>query len=232
MTYRVLTVDPHPWNMVSSPGRSAKNPFFVLGSPTPPRPARGPIIFTEPLSSINVNAHLAVRNLQIAEVRVDRAQRDRQVNGRGSAPQLRRAEQRAKLSLAEQRVLLGRSDSLRAEPEILYLTATRPPEVESPKKHHLCGICRGVKSHPVSYECGHSHCYVCICLWLEESWKCPTCRKVMTAEPFRHYGEEDCLVDAYPDRGDKSEVDYSWDGLRFPKRTRVVEVTDSDSDSA
>ncbi|KAJ7810080.1 hypothetical protein B0H14DRAFT_3480890 [Mycena olivaceomarginata] len=41
-------------------------------------------------------------------------------------------------------------------PEHLFLTAARPPDCVVLEAHHMCGICCGVKEHPVS------HCFVCI----------------------------------------------------------------------
>ncbi|KAJ7484055.1 hypothetical protein B0H11DRAFT_2231789 [Mycena galericulata] len=109
--------------------------------------------------------------------------------------------------------------------ENLFLTPERPPDLPECKLHHQCGICRGPKSHPVSYLCGHSHCYVCIRTWLERSWCCPICMTPMYIAPVRHYGEEDGIAADYPDWQDKSTVDYSWDGLVWPKRPprRIVE---------
>ncbi|KAJ7472812.1 hypothetical protein FB451DRAFT_1399011 [Mycena latifolia] len=94
------------------------------------------------------------------------------------------------------------------------------------KTHHQCSICHNVKSHPVSYLCGHSHCYVCIRLWLEKDWKCPNCATTMHREPVRQYAEEDYLEDQYPG-WDVSRVEYKWDGLMFPKFRRMIVVPDS-----
>ncbi|KAJ7786772.1 hypothetical protein B0H14DRAFT_2630156 [Mycena olivaceomarginata] len=81
----------------------------------------------------------------------------------------------------------------------LYLGATRPPILAVPKPHHVCSICRDIKSHPVSYMCGHSHCYVCIRPHLEHHWTCPICNAKMHFPPFRHEGEEQGI-----------KFDYSW----------------------
>ncbi|KAJ7470055.1 hypothetical protein B0H11DRAFT_2237971 [Mycena galericulata] len=113
--------------------------------------------------------------------------------------------------------------------ESLWLTGGRPAEIPGCKPHHLCGICYGPKSHPVSYTCGHSHCYVCIRVWLQQSWACPVCKTVMRIPPFRHFGEEDSMAADYPDWVDESRVDYSWDGLRFPKPPRVRIAPDTPS---
>ncbi|KAJ7104600.1 hypothetical protein C8R44DRAFT_887055 [Mycena epipterygia] len=104
----------------------------------------------------------------------------------------------------------------------LWLTAVRPVNVLPLAVHHLCTICQGVKSHPVSYKCGHSDCYVCIRLWLEKSWKCPSCMTTMHGEPFRHYAEEAELESAYPGRDVTSGITYTWEGLQFPKKFRVI----------
>ncbi|KAJ7454343.1 hypothetical protein B0H11DRAFT_2244998 [Mycena galericulata] len=86
-------------------------------------------------------------------------------------------------------------------------------------------------SHPVSYLCGHSHCYACIRVWLEKRWTCPECVTPMHRAPFRHYGEEAYIADAYPEWKDGSEVNYSFEGLVFPKRPRRVVVDISDFSS-
>jgi hypothetical protein len=67
-----------------------------------------------------------------------------------------------------------------------------------------------------SYACGHSHCYICIRMWLEESWWCPTCMKVIRVEPHPHWRKEKDIAAAYPGWKDKSQVSYCWEGLTFP----------------
>ncbi|KAJ7699120.1 hypothetical protein B0H16DRAFT_1749490 [Mycena metata] len=52
----------------------------------------------------------------------------------------------------------------------LYLSADRPPTLKTDRAHQTCSICLNVKAHPVAYLCGHSHCYVCIRIHLEEDW--------------------------------------------------------------
>ncbi|KAJ7264469.1 hypothetical protein B0H12DRAFT_1230667 [Mycena haematopus] len=103
--------------------------------------------------------------------------------------------------------------------DTLYLTAARPPERVLLEPFHMCGICCGVKEHPVSYKCGHSYCFSCIRLWLEKSWYCPDCKATMHTPPFRHWAEEASLAAAYPGWGEATKVSYSWMGLQFPKET-------------
>ncbi|KAJ7607457.1 hypothetical protein DFH06DRAFT_1347497 [Mycena polygramma] len=62
-----------------------------------------------------------------------------------------------------------------------------PPVKTTTRKHQSCGICLHIKSHPVVYTCGHSHCYTCIRLWLEKDFRCPTCRTRISAPPIRVY---------------------------------------------
>lgn len=69
--------------------------------------------------------------------------------------------------------------------------------------------------------CGHSHCYVCIRLWLERDFSCPTCKARMHHPPFRHWGEEQALLSDYPLYNDRSEVTYSFAGLIFPRESRT-----------
>ncbi|KAJ7169370.1 hypothetical protein C8R43DRAFT_1121243 [Mycena crocata] len=123
---------------------------------------------------------------------------------------------------------MPREDPLKHED--LWVGGIGPTEQLPLKKmeHHKCGICRFVKSHPVSYLCGHSHCYVCIRLWLERRWSCPECVTEMWMAPFRQFAEEASIVAAYPEWNDESEVSYNWDGLTFPRRPRIVYAPDSD----
>ncbi|KAJ7130746.1 hypothetical protein C8R43DRAFT_1133836 [Mycena crocata] len=75
--------------------------------------------------------------------------------------------------------------------EDLWDSPHGPPYVAgSVSEEFQCGICLQLKSHPVSYTCGHSHCYSCIRVWLEEQWSCPDCRAIITVAPFRVYAEE------------------------------------------
>ncbi|KAJ6462538.1 hypothetical protein C8R45DRAFT_1108192 [Mycena sanguinolenta] len=97
-----------------------------------------------------------------------------------------------------------------------------PQLPHSDQDHHECGLCTMVKSHPVSYVCGHSHCYVCVRLWLEEHWTCPQCAAPMNRAPFRHWGEEASIAVEYLDWKDESAVNYSWEGLTFPQERVMV----------
>ncbi|KAJ7720206.1 hypothetical protein DFH07DRAFT_972675 [Mycena maculata] len=115
---------------------------------------------------------------------------------------------------------------LRLTTEDLYLDAAHPLLLAEPRDHHVCSICWAVKSHPVSYKCGHSHCYVCIRVALEQKWECPDCAQVMYEAPFRHYGEEQSIRGDYPQWIDESRVQGDWEGLIFPRR-RLIVVEDS-----
>ncbi|KAJ7036056.1 hypothetical protein C8F04DRAFT_1258431 [Mycena alexandri] len=102
----------------------------------------------------------------------------------------------------------------------LYVGSERPPPLTSDRAHQTCSLCLQVKSHPVAYMCGHSHCYVCIRLHLETDWLCPIpdCRQVMRRAPHRHLPEEEGLMLDFPERNDRSAVTYDWEGLTFPRR--------------
>ncbi|KAJ7030415.1 hypothetical protein C8F04DRAFT_1263938 [Mycena alexandri] len=106
-------------------------------------------------------------------------------------------------------------------PANLWLTAARPPTLVAATGHlhQMCGICYEVKAHPVSYRCGHSHCYVCVRMWLEKSWRCPEplCGERMHEAPFRHEAEEQALAATFPGWCTNTTVSYSWAGLTFPK---------------
>ncbi|KAJ7787466.1 hypothetical protein B0H14DRAFT_2629279 [Mycena olivaceomarginata] len=107
----------------------------------------------------------------------------------------------------------------------LYEGTTRPDTLTTEHIYQQCGICLHVKSHPVSYRCGHSNCYVCIPLWLKRDWRCPECLTVMCERPFRHYPEEQTLTESFP-TWDQSKVKYSWAGLRFPVRAEAEDNDD------
>ncbi|KAJ7097103.1 hypothetical protein B0H15DRAFT_945776 [Mycena belliarum] len=112
------------------------------------------------------------------------------------------------------------------EREDLWVDGVGPTSLLPSKPFHKCTLCEGVKSHPVSYLCGHSHCYVCIRLRLEHHWNCPDCSSEMYHAPFRQYAEEAALEDEYPG-WDESTVAYSWSGLVFPKEPRIIIIPDS-----
>ncbi|KAJ7024618.1 hypothetical protein C8F04DRAFT_1270162 [Mycena alexandri] len=102
----------------------------------------------------------------------------------------------------------------------LYLDSARPPTLTTDRKHQTCSICLRVKSHPVAYLCGHSHCYVCIRLRLEENWTCPvsSCRQLIRRAPHRHHPEEEGIELDFSDwhQHNHSRVSYDWHGLTFP----------------
>ncbi|KAJ7042213.1 hypothetical protein C8F04DRAFT_1176384 [Mycena alexandri] len=103
--------------------------------------------------------------------------------------------------------------------EDLYDEGRLPAALAFSRPSQRCSLCAAVKCHPVSYLCGHSHCYACIRLWLDRDWRCPvsTCRALITREPHRHFAEEQALAEAFPNWVDATSVAYSWDGLTFPK---------------
>ncbi|KAJ7832283.1 hypothetical protein B0H13DRAFT_2371032 [Mycena leptocephala] len=111
----------------------------------------------------------------------------------------------------------------------LYLDGARPP-VFAPSAGHRCQLCHCIKSHPVSNNCGHSYCYVCIRLRLEREWTCPyaNCNRVIHMAPRIDVGEQESIKADYPDLGDESRVSYSWEGLlRFPRAPKPIEVFSS-----
>ncbi|KAJ6493370.1 hypothetical protein C8R45DRAFT_1095878 [Mycena sanguinolenta] len=97
----------------------------------------------------------------------------------------------------------------------LYVGDARPPPLTIEHPHQSCGICLHVKSHPVSYRCGHSHCYVCIRTWCERYLCCPECLATICEPLFWHYSEEQGLAADYPNWKDESRVTYDWSGLNF-----------------
>ncbi|KAJ7843436.1 hypothetical protein B0H14DRAFT_3456205 [Mycena olivaceomarginata] len=185
-------------------------------------------------------AMLALEASLVAEQREERrAERNREVTRQYAAGLLMAAS--SSLERERVRALLARSGrssavpntraARRAEPEgwraprgtplareDLYLQGTVAPEITALKNHHECSICHFVKTHPVSYQCGHSHCYACIRMWFEQKWTCPECVATVDSSPFRHYAEEAGIESEYPGHSDLSVVDYSWAGLVFPAR--------------
>ncbi|KAJ7437713.1 hypothetical protein FB451DRAFT_1416695 [Mycena latifolia] len=109
--------------------------------------------------------------------------------------------------------------------EDLWTSAARlptPPPSITIEEYHECSICRSVKSHPVSYECGHSDCYVCIRLWLEKAWTCPHCEKIMERAPTRHRGEEASIRHDYPHTTSSAVFSCSADDRRQWMRVGTV----------
>jgi hypothetical protein len=55
------------------------------------------------------------------------------------------------------------------------------------------------------------------------------CGLIMRQEPVRAVDEETRIAATHPDCIDNTRVDYSWDGLVFPKRLRqtsnIVDLT-------
>ncbi|KAJ7030683.1 hypothetical protein C8F04DRAFT_1186536 [Mycena alexandri] len=103
--------------------------------------------------------------------------------------------------------------------EDLYEEGRLPVPLVPTRPSQRCSLCTAVKSHPVAYLCGHSHCYACIRLWLDQDWKCPvsSCRKFITQQPHRHFAEEQALAEAFPNWVNATAVPHAWDGLVFPK---------------
>ncbi|KAJ7133852.1 hypothetical protein C8R46DRAFT_1221062 [Mycena filopes] len=99
----------------------------------------------------------------------------------------------------------------------LYIGGRLPTHLSAQRLSQRCSLCHSVKVHPVSYLCGHSHCYACIRMHLEESWKCPLCDTILQSPPHRHMAEEEALFEDYPDFVRSTAVTYSWAGLFFPR---------------
>ncbi|KAJ7899896.1 hypothetical protein B0H13DRAFT_2336753 [Mycena leptocephala] len=110
----------------------------------------------------------------------------------------------------------------------LYLDDARPAWIDRPSIEHTCNLCHNLKSHPVRYACGHSNCYVCIRVALEMDWGCPTCHQDITGRPVPHDDEEATIAVDYPD-WDLSVVEYSWDGLTFPRPHSFARYADTRS---
>ncbi|KAF7372486.1 E3 ubiquitin-protein ligase TRIM39-like [Mycena venus] len=99
--------------------------------------------------------------------------------------------------------------------EELYLNNKRPTVFMFPMVQYVCSLCHNLLSHPVSYPCKHSNCYVCIRVSLETSWECPLCEKTLTKRPIRDKDVEREIATHYGD-WDGSSISYDWAGLSFP----------------
>ncbi|KAJ7430010.1 hypothetical protein B0H11DRAFT_2264452 [Mycena galericulata] len=113
--------------------------------------------------------------------------------------------------------------------EDLYVDCVLPTiqHTDEATAYLQCGICLNAKSHPVSYACGHSHCYACIRLSLEKTFRCPECKTRMRAPPHRQYAEEHAIAKEFPEWINPCHVLYDWNGLTFPKGL-LIEVTTDD----
>ncbi|KAJ7184781.1 hypothetical protein C8R46DRAFT_1026637 [Mycena filopes] len=226
-----------PINIIGPPG-SADNPVMV--HPSPPRPQQRPPVRT--VGSVRVarqsNGTSVRRPRRISASAIAPGQpyppgllgdtarlRSASVTRRelltaGNALHLDIArELGARLIAPGPRQRSGLRDK-RAVPlnvDNVLLTSVAPPAKVTDRSHQTCGICLHIKSHPVSYLCGHSHCYRCIRVWLEKKFSCPTCRAIMYQKPHRNYIEEEGLAVDHPTFNDLSLVDYNFDGLRFPQ---------------
>ncbi|KAJ7779985.1 hypothetical protein B0H16DRAFT_1448413 [Mycena metata] len=116
--------------------------------------------------------------------------------------------------------------------EDLYVDGRLPARCGPSRRSQRCSLCKEAKAHPISYLCGHSHCYACVRLWLEFDWKYPvaSCGRIMTHPPHRHVAEEESLAEDFPVWVKSTGVTYSWDGLTFPQaESSIVEVSGDDS---
>ncbi|KAJ7920509.1 hypothetical protein B0H13DRAFT_1867581 [Mycena leptocephala] len=104
----------------------------------------------------------------------------------------------------------------------LYLDTAHPTLLGEVRLEHTCTLCLNAKSHPVSYKCKHSHCYVCICISLETSWSCPQCQEEITARPVQ---DNDGAAEIEGDHPgwDQSRVAYSLYLLQFEKGVHTIE---------
>ncbi|KAJ7201938.1 hypothetical protein B0H12DRAFT_1244121 [Mycena haematopus] len=138
----------------------------------------------------------------------------------GPPSSIRQSPERAPRSGPIRQTLQRAQRSAPLTADMLWVTDDRPPHQAAHHPDHECGICKSVKSHPVSFSCTHSFCYVCIRLRLEIRFRCPTCKRKVYSPPFRNLEEDRTLAAEYPDRDDRSAVIYCWEDLIFPERRR------------
>ncbi|KAJ6484706.1 hypothetical protein C8R45DRAFT_1098861 [Mycena sanguinolenta] len=101
----------------------------------------------------------------------------------------------------------------------LYLTDARPAFLARPRLDHTCGLCLNAKSYPVKLCCGHSACYVCVRMELENNWECNRCGQKIMRPPKPDDVEAAEINKEYPG-WDTSVVEYRWDGLQWPRARR------------
>ncbi|KAJ7075703.1 hypothetical protein B0H15DRAFT_956201 [Mycena belliarum] len=153
----------------------------------------------------------------------------RPTRGHGAATRIRRgplATAAARAAVREARAAGSRTPrETRLTHRDLYLTELSAPDVttNADNKAQLCCICYKIMSHPVVSACHHTHCYVCLRLWLEASWDCPTCGETMTSPPKPAHAQRQDIERDFPYRLDRSTVTYSFGGLLFP-RIYFIEV--------
>ncbi|KAJ7070285.1 hypothetical protein B0H15DRAFT_957798 [Mycena belliarum] len=99
---------------------------------------------------------------------------------------------------------LGRVDGRGLAHDAHYVDDVRPDVYGTIDKLYECGICWGMKSHPVTF-------------WLDEHSTCPECRDVFKFPPHQVLAEEKAIAAKYPDWVDHSQVTFSWSGVKFPR---------------
>ncbi|KAJ7073669.1 hypothetical protein C8F01DRAFT_1360496 [Mycena amicta] len=95
-----------------------------------------------------------------------------------------------------------------------------PPLTTDVDLNLLCRICRTVKSHSVLLMCGHSFCFVCARLTLNDDFKCAVCGVLQYRPPIAFAQEREKIVAAIAPEVDESVVLFNWSGVRFPRVPR------------
>ncbi|KAJ7701527.1 hypothetical protein B0H17DRAFT_1195307 [Mycena rosella] len=104
----------------------------------------------------------------------------------------------------------------------LYVDGILPTPLKTNNPDHTCSLCSHVKSHPVIYNCYHSHCYACICQRLEDNWTCPTCSALIKRAPRRNHDEEHAIAQLFLAWAVATRVAYFWTGLILPRPAQVI----------
>ncbi|KAJ7678869.1 hypothetical protein DFH06DRAFT_1120681 [Mycena polygramma] len=110
-------------------------------------------------------------------------------------------------------------------PSDLYTTEARPPLLTPSEEEFKCIMCDQMKSNPFRTKCGHTHCYVCLRIHVETSWKCPSCDVIITRAPKRDTEAELWIQINHASWIDQSRVVGTWDGLLFPQLPRPAVAT-------
>ena len=87
--------------------------------------------------------------------------------------------------------------SMSAIVKVAKVTATSfEPErfIGAQLSKYICSVCQMVSGDPVSMECGHVHCRVCLEKWHVTKKICPQCRGPGTIVPCYFVAQEVVLV--------------------------------------
>ncbi|KAJ7049775.1 hypothetical protein C8F01DRAFT_1348956 [Mycena amicta] len=107
-----------------------------------------------------------------------------------------------------------------ARDDVFAAGSPDPPLTTDVDLNLICRICRTVKSHSVLLMCGHSFCFVCARLTLNDDFKCAVCGVLQYRPPIPFPQERETISLAIAPEVDQSMVVFNWSGVRFPRVPR------------